>query len=794
MGMDYLDSLNPSQREAVVYCDGPQLVIAGAGSGKTRVLTMKIAYLLQQGYAPDQILALTFTKKAAGEMKERIGQIVGPALSRRLWMGTFHSMFSRILRREAARIGFRPDFTVYDQADSRSLVKAIVKELGLDDKKYKPASVQALISNAKNNLITPGMYAANREVRAYDLRAGRDRMADIYQIYWNRCRQAGAMDFDDLLLYTNILFRDCPDVLATYQEHFAYVLVDEYQDTNRAQHLIVEQLVRSHRRLCVVGDDAQSIYSFRGANIRNILDMGQSIPGTKLFKLERNYRSTQNIVDAAGSLIAKNREQIPKHIYSERERGSLIEVCGTFSDLEEAQVVSRRIAALHDDDGFRYADVAILYRTNAQSRTLEEALRKRGIDYRIYGGLSFYQRKEIKDILAYMRLTVNPADEEAFRRVVNYPARGIGDTTLTRVGEAATRLGCPLMDVCRDPLGCGVAVNRSAAARLQAFVALIDGFRELNTQLGAFRMAEHIIAASGIRAELNADTTVEGQSRRENVEELMSAIQVFVLGAIDEAPSADEAAAEVRLIDFLADISLSGDVEPEAKEDDAERDCVTMMTIHAAKGLEFPNVFIVGVEDGLLPSDMAFDEPGGIEEERRLFYVALTRAEQNCFLSYAASRFRNGRSDVARPSRFLKDIDRRYLREVNRPVAAFDYSANLGGTFGRGGGGAEPGWQRRSPASAAPSPAAPTPQRSVPQPPAPRRGGVRVPAAAPSPQDSLTWGGETLRVGQRVAHDRFGEGVILRIEGQAPDARLAVRFDAGGEKTLLLKFARIRPV
>lgn len=817
--MDYLDSLNPNQREAVVYCDGPQLVIAGAGSGKTRVLTMKIAYLLQHGHQPDRILALTFTKKAATEMKTRIGQIVGPALSRRLWMGTFHSMFARILRREAARIGFQPDFTIYDQADSRSLIKAIVKEMNLDDKKYKPASVQAQISNAKNNLVTPGMYRANAEIRDYDLRSGRDRLSEIYQVYWNRCRQAGAMDFDDLLLYTNILFRDCPDVLETYQDYFSYVLVDEYQDTNRAQHLIVEQLVRRHRCLCVVGDDAQSIYSFRGANIRNILDMGHSVPGTKLFKLERNYRSTQNIVDAANSLIAKNREQIPKHIFSERERGSLLEVCGTYSDLEEAQTVSRRIARLHDEDSFRYADIAILYRTNAQSRTLEEALRKRGIDYRIYGGLSFYQRKEIKDILAYMRLTVNPADEEAFRRVVNYPARGIGDTTLAKVGEAVTRLGTTFMEVCRDPIGCGVSVNRGTAAKLQAFVALIDSFRELNAQLGAFRMAEHIIIASGIRADLNADTTVEGQSRRENVEELMSAIQVFVLSSLGDAavsgafgignPSeggvaedgssvAEAAVDSVRLIDFLADISLSGDVEPEGNGDDAERDCVTMMTIHSAKGLEFPNVFIVGVEDGLLPSDLSFSEPNGVEEERRLFYVAITRAEQNCFLSYALSRFRNGRSEPARPSRFLKDIDRRYLHEV-RPPASFDYSANLGGSFGGAWGGSVSGSFDGGSSFAASKPrtlkpmgtssARPSSSRPASAPSAPE---VTTTASPASPTSARSADGQVFGIGQRVEHDRFGEGVIRRIEGQGSDARLSIRFDTNGDKTLLLKFAKIR--
>ena len=494
---NYLSTLNESQRAAVEYCDGPQLVIAGAGSGKTRVLTMKIAYLLTHGYRPQDIIALTFTKKAATEMQQRIQQIVGPAPARRLWMGTFHSLFCRILRREAGRLGFRSDFTIYDQTDSRSLIKTIIKEMELDDKIYKPNSVQAQISNAKNNLITPGMYSANKELLTYDARSKRPLLHIIYRNYWNRCFQAGAMDFDDLLVYTNILFRDHPDVLEFYQQYFSYVLVDEYQDTNRAQHLIVEQLAAKHGHLCVVGDDAQSIYSFRGANIHNILDMQHKIPDTKLFKLEQNYRSTQNIVDAANSLIAKNKDQIRKTIFSENDRGSKLILTGTYSDLEESYQVAGRVQSLHDDQGYNYRDVAILYRTNAQSRTLEEALRKRNILYRIYGGLSFYQRKEIKDIISYLRLITNPADEEAFKRIVNYPARGIGQTTINKIA-AIVATGKTFFEVCSDPEAHNLDVNKSTAAKLRGFTALIQHFQELNEQLNAYQLCDRVCSGTSV--------------------------------------------------------------------------------------------------------------------------------------------------------------------------------------------------------------------------------------------------------------------------------------------------------
>ena len=792
---DYLETLNPSQREAVVYCDGPQLVIAGAGSGKTRVLTMKIAYLLQHGYKADEIIALTFTKKAASEMKSRIRDLVGPAMSQRLWMGTFHSLFSRILRREAARLGFKQDFTIYDQSDSRSLVKNIIKEMGLDDKTYKPNGIQCQISNAKNNLITPGMYQANRELMQYDEKAHRPRFAEIYQTYWNRCYQAGVMDFDDLLLYTNILFRDNPDVLDFYQNYFRYVLVDEYQDTNRAQHLIVEQLVRQHKHLTVVGDDAQSIYSFRGANIRNILELRTQIPDTKLFKLEQNYRSTRNIVNAANSLIKHNKQQIPKTIFSEKDQGSPLTLTGTYSDLEESYVVANKIAELHDDLGYNYSDCAVLYRTNAQSRNLEESLRKRGIEYRIFGGLSFYQRKEIKDIIAYLRLIINPADEEAFKRVINYPARGIGDTTVGKLAAARDEHHT-LFDICRDPLAYGVSVNKGTAGKLIGFAALIEHFQELNTQLDAYNLTERVILESGIKADLNSGTTIEDQSRRENVEELLSAIQTFIISCLEEGNPND------KLIDFLADISLSGDVEPVEGNDNEEKDYVAMMTIHQAKGLEFKNVFIVGIEENLIPSEMSLNEPGGVEEERRLFYVAITRAEENCFLSYSKSRFRNGKSEPARPSRFLRDIDRQYIKQAGESSApVINYGSSGGGDFGSfafGSFGSRLGSNidnrkasrdndKIDKSDKSRNPVIDFTGRAVKLPPQDKPNLIsHAPASG-----VITVGGKAIEIGTRIEHNRFGQGTVIETSGKGENARLVVNFDNEGKKTLLLKFATI---
>ncbi|WP_349833052.1 ATP-dependent helicase, partial [Bacteroides fragilis] len=650
---DYIEELNESQRAAVLYGDGPSLVIAGAGSGKTRVLTYKIAYLLENGYNPWNILALTFTNKAAREMKERIARQVGEQRARFLWMGTFHSVFSRILRAEASHIGFTSQFTIYDSADSKSLIRSIIKEMGLDEKTYKPGSVQARISNAKNHLVSPSGYAANKEAYEGDLAAKMPAIRDIYSRYWERCRQAGAMDFDDLLVYTYILFRDFPDVLARYREQFRYVLVDEYQDTNYAQHSIVLQLTKENQRVCVVGDDAQSIYSFRGADIDNILYFTKIYPDTKVFKLEQNYRSTQTIVRAANSLIEKNERQIPKEVFSEKERGEAIGVFQAYSDVEEGDIVTNKIAQLRREHDYEYSDFAILYRTNAQSRVFEEALRKRGMPYKIYGGLSFYQRKEIKDIIAYFRLVVNPNDEEAFKRIINYPARGIGDTTVGKIITAATDNNVSLGTVLCEPITYGLSINKGTHTKLQDFRALIEQFMADVTVKNAYEIGTEIIRQSGIINEVCQDNSPENLSRKENIEELVNGMNDFC------AMRQEEGNTNVSLIDFLSEVSLLTDQDSD-KEGDGEK--VTLMTVHSAKGLEFRNVFVVGMEENLFPSGMAGDSPRAMEEERRLFYVAITRAEEHCFLSFAKTRFRYGKMEFGSPSRFLRDIDTRFLQ------------------------------------------------------------------------------------------------------------------------------------
>ena len=639
---DYIEELNESQRAAVLYGDGPSLVIAGAGSGKTRVLTYKIAYLLENGYNPWNILALTFTNKAAREMKERIARQVGEQRARFLWMGTFHSVFSRILRAEASHIGFTSQFTIYDSADSKSLIRSIIKEMGLDEKTYKPGSVQARISNAKNHLVSPSGYAANKEAYEGDLAAKMPAIRDIYSRYWERCRQAGAMDFDDLLVYTYILFRDFPDVLARYREQFRYVLVDEYQDTNYAQHSIVLQLTKENQRVCVVGDDAQSIYSFRGADIDNILYFTKIYPDTKVFKLEQNYRSTQTIVRAANSLIEKNERQIPKEVFSEKERGEAIGVFQAYSDVEEGDIVTNKIAQLRREHDYEYSDFAILYRTNAQSRVFEEALRKRGMPYKIYGGLSFYQRKEIKDIIAYFRLVVNPNDEEAFKRIINYPARGIGDTTVGKIITAATDNNVSLWTVLCEPITYGLSINKGTHTKLQDFRALIEQFMADVTVKNAYEIGTEIIRQSGIINEVCQDNSPENLSRKENIEELVNGMNDFC------AMRQEEGNTNVSLIDFLSEVSLLTDQDSD-KEGDGEK--VTLMTVHSAKGLEFRNVFVVGMEENLFPSGMAGDSPRAMEEERRLFYVAITRAEEHCFLSFAKTRFRYGKMEFGSPSR-----------------------------------------------------------------------------------------------------------------------------------------------
>ena len=615
---NYLDELNEGQRAAVLYNDGPSLVIAGAGSGKTRVLTYKIAYLLDQGYKPWSILALTFTNKAAREMKERIARQVGENLARYLWMGTFHSIFSRILRTEADAIGFSSNFTIYDASDSKSLVKSIIREMGLDDKTYKPGVVQSRISQAKNHLILPDAYAASGELYRADADAKMPQLRDIYLRYWERCRQSDAMDFDDLLVYTYQLFKSHPEICDKYATHFEYVLVDEYQDTNYAQHCIVQLLTGKHRRVCVVGDDAQSIYSFRGANIDNILNFTNLYREARLFKLEQNYRSTQTIVKAANSLIAKNREQIRKEVFSEKETGEPITVFCAYSDLEEAEIVGNRIMQLHSREHYGYSDCAILYRTNAQSRVFEETLRKKNIPYRIYGGLSFYQRKEIKDIIAYFRLTVNPNDEEAFKRVLNYPARGIGDTTLNKLVDAANRHKVSLWTVVNEPLAYGVDINKGTHTKLQGFRALIAGFVEAVPRKNAFELGKEIVFQSGIGREITQDRSPENLSRQENVEELMNGIHDFC------ATRQEEGNTHWLLSDYLSEVSLLTDQDSDR---DTDLPKVTLMTIHSAKGLEFRNVFVVGLEENLFPGASAASSYKELEEERRLFYVALTRAE-----------------------------------------------------------------------------------------------------------------------------------------------------------------------
>ena len=624
--------LNKSQLGAVYYNDGPSVIVAGACSGKRRVLTYKIAYLLQQGYSPAAILALTFTNKAAREMKERIAQIVGVQLTRRLWMGTFHSIFSRILRAEAEAIGFTPQFTIYDSADSKSLVKSIIKEMQLDDKIYKPNGIQSQISSAKNRLITPDIYQGKSELILHDTHARRPLFIDIYRAYCHRCRAANAMDFDDLLLYTTLLFEHRPDILAKYQDIFQYILVDEYQDTNVVQHRIISQLAARHQRICAVGDDAQSIYSFRGANIENMLTFQRNFKECKLFKLEQNYRSTKTIVNAANSLIAKNKKQIKKEVFSELEQGEKICVSTYYSDYDEGYGIANDIMARVKAGEMSYEEIAILYRTNAQSRILEEALRKNAIPYKIYGGLSFYQRKAIKDVLAYLRLIVNPNDIEALKRVINYPARGIGNTTLDKVLYTIYERQLPVMEVLHAPIANGMNINKGTEAKLIKFATMLSNFARYNNEKDAYGVVEQVIFGSGIMTDVSVDTSPENLSRKENITEFLSAVHEFC------DMRANEGETNISLIDFLSEVSLLTDQDNDKAED---KHVVTLMTVHASKGLEFKGVYIAGVEENLFPSSMSETERD-IEEERRLFYVALTRAKMLCSVSYAKLRFKNG--------------------------------------------------------------------------------------------------------------------------------------------------------
>lgn len=779
---DYIEELNEGQRNAVLYNDGPSLVIAGAGSGKTRVLTYKIAYLLENGYQPWNILALTFTNKAAREMKERIARQMGPERARHLWMGTFHSMFLRILHVEAGHIGFTSQFTIYDTADSKSLIRSIIKEMGLDEKVYKPGMVQARISNAKNHLVSPAGYANNKEAYEGDRAAKVPALRDIYQRYWERCRQADAMDFDDLLFYTFLLFRDHPEVLARYQDQFRYILVDEYQDTNFAQHSIVLQLAKNHQHVCVVGDDAQSIYSFRGADIDNILYFTKVYPDTKVFKLEQNYRSTQTIVRAANSLIEKNQWQIRKEVFSEKEKGEAIGVYQAYSDVEEGDIVVNKIAELRREKRYAYSDFAILYRTNAQSRIFEEAMRKRSMPYRIYGGLSFYQRKEIKDVIAYFRLIVNPNDEEAFKRIINYPARGIGDTTVGKIIAAATGHNVSLWTVLCEPLAYGLNFNKGTVGKLQAFRELISAFITDAAEKNAYEIGADIIRQSGIINDVCQDNSPENLSRKENIEELVNGMSDFC------AQRQEEGNPNVLLGDFLSEVSLLTDQDSDKDGDDEK---ITLMTVHSAKGLEFKNVFVVGMEENLFPSGMVGDSPRALEEERRLFYVAITRAEEHCFLSYAKTRFRYGKMEFGSPSRFLKDIDIRFLRlpqdagmfrRVEEEAAAFRRENARG--FAPDREDAPYGGKERVSVRPKQQIIAPTVPRNL------KRVAPSANTASTSPSAGAS--ANCVQQGQLIEHERFGLGEVLKVEGEGDNAKATIRFKNVGDKQLLLRFARFK--
>ncbi|MBD5218726.1 MAG: UvrD-helicase domain-containing protein [Bacteroidales bacterium] len=776
VGSDYLEQLNDAQRAAVEYLDGSELVIAGAGSGKTRVLTYKIVHLLHNGHNPARILALTFTNKAASEMRERISKLVGDDVASRLWMGTFHSIFSRFLRMNAERIGFKSNFTIYDASDSKSLIKSIIRDMKLDDKVYRPTAVASEISNAKNNLYSAEDYARDKDIRHANEAANRPRLAEIYTTYAERCRIAGAMDFDDLLYYTNVLFRDCPDVLEHFREYFTYVLVDEYQDTNFAQHLIVRQLCEKKDNLCVVGDDAQSIYSFRGANIRNILGLKKAFPSLRTFKLEQNYRSTRNIIGAANTLIAANKEQIPKEVFSTNDAGERIEVVQCYNDYEEAYTVASRLNQVRMRMHMAYNDIAILYRTNAQSRVLEEALRNRNVPYRVYGGLAFYQRKEIKDAVCYFRLALNPNDDEAFRRVVNTPKRGIGETTVSKVLAAAIASGVSMYRVVRNPEACGLSVNKSTARKLADFADLLDDFNRRNAKgEDASTLAKYIINKTGLMAEYVTDQTPENISKLENLNELLNGVDNFVENARETNGEDD-----LGLGAYLAEVSLLTDQDTDAGGDD----CVTLMTIHASKGLEFDAIFLVGVEEDLLPSARSSKTESELEEERRLMYVAITRAKRFCMVSYARQRVINGQTTYTFPSRFLKDIDGRFLRLMtgtNIDDAPQRTSTSRPSFYGAQSSGGE---RRSASGPVKASSLHPTSQ--------PVRVTVTPPSGSAVPAGFEVHASSALSAGMRIEHPRFGIGTIQSIDTTRPDHRIVVTFTDGEERTLLLKFAKFK--
>ena len=844
--MDLLNDLNESQRKAVEYIDGPSLVIAGAGSGKTRVLTYKIAYLLQQGVKPWSIMALTFTNKAAREMKERIGKLVGQELAQHLYMGTFHSIFSRILRAEAQHIGFTNNFTIYDESDSRSLIKTIVKEMGLDEKVYKPASVHSRISMAKNNLMSAENYARDKELYQADQRAKMPRVGDIFITYVQRCQQANAMDFDDLLTLTFKLFQEHEDIRKKYADRFDFLLVDEYQDTNHAQMRIVMQLCKEKERVCAVGDDSQSIYSFRGANIDNILSFQSRFKEARLFKLEQNYRSTQSIVEAANSLIKHNSNQIPKNVYSKNDKGESLIYKPAYSDKEEALIVCREIKRIKRQDDCQYSDFAILYRTNAQSRSFEEEFRKQGIPYRIYGGLSFFQRKEIKDVIAYFRLVANPDDEEAFKRIINYPARGIGNTTVAKIAACALDNHVSFWQVISSPEHYGLGVNKGTLAKLESFRLMISGFVEKSASMNAFDLGDTIVKESGISADIykSGSRDPEDLARQENLEELLGGMQSFVEECREEGREQ-----EAYLTDYLQGVALLTDLDSKGDDDEPR---VSLMTVHASKGLEFPTVFVVGLEENVFPSAIV-STLRELEEERRLLYVAITRAEKHCVLTSAKNRFRYGKMEFGNPSRFIKEIDSAFIQEdseMPHDDNGFGSSGYGRGGYGNGGYGGRMPWDNHSISSQF-KPDRKDYSDGEDDFRTNGRGGYRTSGrddfrssgrddfrssgrddfrtsgrsgsglnsrfksvrgleaarrimdssssslGSSSSSSGSAFGSSTssagsgrLVEGAKIEHQRFGVGTVLKLEGSGENAKATVQFVNSGTKQLLLKFAK----
>lgn len=770
MDYPYLKGLNKAQRAAVENINGPSLVIAGAGSGKTRVLTYRIAHLLRMGNAPSSILALTFTNKAAREMKERIGNVVGTDIARYLWMGTFHSIFARILRSEAETLGYPSTFTIYDTADSKSLIRSILKDMQLSDKAYKPNTILNRISAAKNNLITAVNYAKSSSAVEYDRSIRMPRIAEIYKEYSKRCKVAGAMDFDDLLMNTNLLLHKHPEVLRKYQDKFRYVLVDEYQDTNFSQYLIVKKLAELHKNLCVVGDDAQSIYSFRGARIENILNFRNDYPGYQTFKLEQNYRSTQNIVDAANSIIKKNKRQLHKDVFSQNDKGERIKVIQAITDTEEGQLVINELNQHRLREHDQFYDYAILYRTNAQSRIFEEQLRKNNLPYKIYGGLSFYQRKEIKDMLSYLRLIVNSKDNEAFKRIVNYPARGIGQTTLTKLEQTANNQAVSIWEVATSPSQFDAGLNKGTLTKLAGFAKLILSFKEQLIDASAYEMALMVARQTGLLDDLYKDKTPENLSKFENVQELLNAIQEFSLNAQEEGlPN--------KLENYLEDVALLTDQDTEKEED---KNKVTLMTVHSAKGLEFKNVFIVGLEEKLFPSNFSgMLTPENLEEERRLFYVALTRAMNKAWLSFAKQRYSWGQLTYCEPSRFIAEIDEQYMDMPSQLDMPSFLNENDDFSFNR------QNQVRKNTTPERRQPASPNPLLSK------RLTKLKEAQARPrfeADDPSL------IEVGIEVEHQRFGRGKVIGLEGDANNKKATVLFQNAGRKQLLLKFARLKVI